>query len=74
MLDWSCQAYDAFVGGQDGRNDVFEENLRKLYPPLEVLESGPASVADKSGVIVLYFVPDALTTSRQVRAAFSDMR
>lgn len=71
MLPWSCQAYDAFVGGQDGNNEAFEESMRQLYPPLDIIESGPATVADKAGVVVLYFVPDAIRSDRQVSPAFA---
>ncbi|VDB85576.1 unnamed protein product [Peniophora sp. CBMAI 1063] len=67
-LNWSCKAYNAFVGGQDGDNDDFEFNLAALYPPLDnVVESGPACIVDKRGAIGLFLVPDALMTSRQAK-------
>ena len=70
-LTWSCKAYNAFVGGQDGDNEAFEADLSSLYPGLDnVIESGPACIVDKRGVIVLFLVPDALMTSRQVRQHF----
>ena len=66
-LPWSCEAYNAFVGGQDGSSKEFEEALRKLYPPMnKVLESRPASVVDKYGVFVLVYAPGAIKPDRQV--------
>lgn len=67
VLPWSSDSYNTFVGGQDGSNPVFEEKLRTLYPPLDhVHETCPASIVDKYGVTVLYFVPGALKPDRQV--------
>lgn len=66
ILDWTCDSYNAFVRGQDGKNPKFEKALSTRYPPKDIIESGPASVADSAGVIALYFVPDALTSNRQV--------
>lgn len=66
-LDWSCKAYNASVGGQDGDNPKSEQALSALYPPLDdVYESRPACIVDKRGVIVLFYVPGALQSHRQV--------
>ena len=75
VLSWSCHAYNAFVGGQDGGKEEFERSLAGLYPPLDnIHESEPATVADKRGVITLYYVPNALQRHRQVGTVLRNSR
>ncbi|VDC01775.1 unnamed protein product [Peniophora sp. CBMAI 1063] len=63
-LSWSCKAYNASVGGQDGDNPALEKALSELYPGLDnVIESGPASIVDKRGVLVLFLAEIFLSMS-----------
>ncbi|KZV59639.1 hypothetical protein PENSPDRAFT_694969 [Peniophora sp. CONT] len=67
-LEWSCESYDAFVGGQDGQNERFEAALQNLYTPLDdILETRPASIFDKYDVLVLRYAPGAITANRQAQ-------
>ncbi|VDC05230.1 unnamed protein product [Peniophora sp. CBMAI 1063] len=79
-LPWSCEAYNAYVGGQDGTKTAFEDALSGHFPPLEsdvegetegVVETRPSLVVDKYGVIVLACLPGVIGHSIQADAFHS---
>ncbi|VDB85621.1 unnamed protein product [Peniophora sp. CBMAI 1063] len=71
-VDWSADTYCALLGGHNGGNATFEENLRQRVPPLKMSTplNEPLTVI-AAGEIILIYLPDMLLPERQAEIAAS---
>lgn len=74
-LPWSIEAYtDSLTPSQNIGNSRNEANIRHRFPPLFSHNSGellplqdePCTIVDCTGIIVLWYLPDALSDARNV--------
>ncbi|KAF8960163.1 hypothetical protein BDZ97DRAFT_1810622, partial [Flammula alnicola] len=71
---WAVDSYAAYLADTSpkstGRNERYEEQIKKMYPPLqgsgsETYETQPFVVVDLEGNILVWYMPACLLKPRQ---------
>jgi len=74
-LSWSIEEYaDTLTSSQNIRSAEHEQDLFRRFPPLFSsvngallpLQDEPCTIVDSKGIIVLWYVPNAITRARNV--------
>lgn len=70
-LTWSANTYDKHLGLRpNGRNEAFEEDLKRVFPPLQLpinfVAKDPLVIVDCEDRILAWYLPNVLTKNRQV--------
>jgi hypothetical protein len=71
LKEWDAQRYDSALSKKpSGQNEADEQRLNTRYPVddeyKDLLISEPTTVVDRYGKIVVWYIPGALSNSRQV--------
>lgn len=81
-LPWSIEAYSAcLTSSQNIGTPRNEAEILSTFPPLFCKDSGgllplqdrPCTIVDSTGIIVLWYLPDALTNARNVSISYSNL-
>lgn len=78
-MPWRAADYAKSIpGNSTGRKEDIEAKLLAMFPvvfdPPKLFPAVPATVVDRDGVVVMWYLPEVLTAAQRVRRHFNTVK